>query len=71
MFTMISADRSVSGWRQFMELFKRNVAYLLRNPVSIKMTFIHASFVSLLVLALYFHVANVDLGDDLEGMKTR
>lgn len=35
------------------------------------MTFIHATVNSLIVLALFFHVAKIDLGDDLEGMKTR
>lgn len=57
--SMISADRTVSGFRQFVELFKRNGTYLLRNPVIIRMTFVSSSFIAILVLALFHGVADV------------
>jgi|APCry1669189034_1035192.scaffolds.fasta_scaffold532908_1 hypothetical protein len=64
---MIQADRSVSGWMQFKELFKRNLSYLLRNPASIRMTFTNAAFVALLVLALFFKTGDVSFVDDKDG----
>jgi hypothetical protein len=68
---MISEGRSVSGWTQFVELFKRNSTYLLRNPATIRMTFVNAAFIALLVLALFFKVADIYLGDDIFFDKTR
>ena len=68
---MIQADRSVGVMVQFNELFKRNLSYLLRNPATIRMTFINAAFVALLVLSLFYNVGNVYLKDDTEGKKTR
>ena len=68
---MIQADRSVSGFRQFVEIFKRNLTYLLRNPATIRMTFLNTTFVALLVLALFYKVGDVDLVNDPEGKKTR
>jgi ABC-2 type transporter len=68
---MIQADRSVSGWKQFTEIFKRNITYLLRNPTTVRMTFINAAFISLVVLALFYKVGDVDLSKDTEGVKTR
>lgn len=43
----------------------------MRNPTTIRMTFINATFIALIVLALFFHVAKVDLSNDLEGKETR
>ena len=60
-FSMISADRSVSGWRQFSELFKRNIKYLLRNEATMRVTFFNGSFIALLLLCLYFKMSDVDL----------
>ena len=68
---MIQADRSVSWGRQFIELFKRNITYLMRNPATVRMTFINASFVAFLVLALFYKVGDVDLSKDYELTKTR
>lgn len=70
-FSMIQADRSVGICKQFTELFKRNLQYLLRNPATIRMTFVNASFIALLVLALFWQVGNVDLTNDIEGRLTR
>ena len=58
-FSMISEDRSVSKWKQFKLLFIRNLQYLLRNPSSIRMTFVNSVVVALLVLMLFWQVANV------------
>ncbi len=55
---MISEGRTESGWRQFSELFKRNFVYLMRNPIIIRMTFINSVFIALLVLALFWKVAD-------------
>lgn len=63
-FSMISAERSVSGLKQFIELFKRNMTYLFRNPAIIRMTFFNTIFVALLVLALFWRVCDVDLAND-------
>ena len=60
-FSMISADRSVGSWKQFVELFKRNMSYLFRNPAVIRMTFFNTVFVALLVLSLFWRVCDVDL----------
>lgn len=67
---MISDERSVSGWTQFVELFKRNSMYLLRNPATIRMTFVNAAFLALLVLALFFKIADIYLGNDYFFEKT-
>ncbi len=69
---MISADRSVDGWKQFSELFKRNMSYLFRNPAVIRMTFFNTVFVALLVLALFWKACDVDLSNDGKTLiKTR
>ena len=66
-FSMIQEGRSVTIWRQFSELFKRNFTYLMRNPSTVRMTFFNALFIALLVLALFFKVGDVSLQDDIEG----
>ncbi len=63
-FSMISTNRSVSGCKQFNELFKRNITYLFRNPITIRVTFISTAFTSLLTMILFYKVAGVDLTDD-------
>ena len=44
---------------------------MIRNPATLRMTFINASFVALLVLALFFKVGDVDLSNDPFGTQTR
>jgi hypothetical protein len=68
---MISSDRSVSGWKQFSELFKRNFSYLMRNKVSIQVLVANASIIALVMLALFFRIAGITLSDDLLLEKTR
>jgi len=61
---MISSDRSVGFCKQFSELFKRNITYLFRNPITLRMTFANTIFVALLVLILFYKVADIDLSED-------
>lgn len=69
---MISADRSVGVCKQFIELFKRNMSYMFRNPAIIRMVFFNTVFVAGLVLALFWKVCDVDLSHDtLDLIKTR
>ena len=70
-FSMISTNRSVSGCKQFNELFKRNITYLFRNPITIRVTFISTAFTSLLTMILFYKVAGVDLTDDNRLTQTR
>jgi hypothetical protein len=63
-FSMISTNRSVSGCKQFNELFKRNITYLFRNPITIRVTFISTAFTALLTMILFYQVAAVDLTHD-------
>lgn len=69
---MISAERSVGGFKQFVELFKRNLTYSFRNPATIRMTIFNTVFVAVLVIALFWKVCKVDLtNDNLELTLTR
>ena len=63
-FSMISTNRSVSGCKQFSELFKRNITYLLRNPVTIRVTFVSTTFIAFLTMILFWQVSAVDLTHD-------
>ena len=68
---MISTNRSVSCCKQFKELFKRNITYLFRNPITIRVTFVSTIFVALLTMALFYKVGAVDLEKDYFLEKTR
>ena len=61
---MISTNRSVSCCKQFKELFKRNITYLFRNPITIRVTFVSTIFVGLLTMILFFKVGDVNLKND-------
>lgn len=63
-FSMISNNRSVSGCKQFSELFKRNITYLFRNPITIRVTIISTAFTALLTMILFWQVCAVDLTHD-------
>lgn len=55
-FTMIQEQRSVSRCTQFVEVFRRNLKYLFRNPVLLRFTIFNAIVIALLTLSLFYHV---------------
>ena len=68
-FKQLAADRNVSSLTQFIELFKRNLQYLVRNPRGLKGVFFNGVFSGLLQLALYWHIGDagqVDLKDSAQ-----
>ena len=70
--TIISAERSVSGLKQFSELFKRTLQNLFRNTRTIISAIVSPFAIVLFVLSLYWKICDVDLTDDnIELDKTR
>ena len=56
----------MSGWKQFSELFKRNIQYLLRNEATMRVTFFNGAFIALMLLSLYFRMSDVDIEDNVQ-----
>jgi hypothetical protein len=59
-FTQINENRSSSSWTQFVQIFKRNNIYLIRNPQTIQATFTNAVLFGSLLLCVFWQVANPD-----------
>ena len=57
-FSKIARERQVSKCTQFVAIFKRNLAYLLRNPRTLQALFINMTFTALVYLAVYFKIGD-------------
>jgi hypothetical protein len=60
---MLGNERRVSGLKQYMEIFRREILNTTRNPRAFKSTIFNSIFIGLLNLSLYFKVGQLDHND--------
>jgi len=59
-FEFFATKRNVSHITQFVELFKRNLSYIIRNPRGSKALIGQGCFMGLLILSLFWQVGEFD-----------